>query len=158
MLTLRRAIDINRDAGAVFGLISDPARYPEFLVGITKWQLCSEKKRGLGASFRVLMRVGSIEAGGTVKVTDWQEPRTIAWRSERGVHQQGRWTVTPHEDGSTGLALEIGYDLGGGPVGWLVERVVGRIVAGNVHASLLTARRILTFDQASTGPLDVVSP
>src|ERR687887_1017636 len=75
VLTLRRAIDINRDAGAVFGLISDPARYPEFLVGITKWQLCSEKKRGLGASFRVLMRVGSIEAGGAVKVTDWQGAR-----------------------------------------------------------------------------------
>ena len=157
MITLRREIEINRDAEAVFALIADPVRYPEFLVGITKWELCSEKVRGLGTSFRVLMRVGSIEAGGTVKVTDWQEPRTIAWRSERGIHQQGRWTVTTHEDGSSELVLEIGYDLGGGPVGWLVERLVGRIVGGNVQASLLAARRVLTFGTDRAGPLDVVT-
>jgi len=158
MITLRRSIEVSRDAEALFALIDDPVRYPEFFVGITKWEVCSEKQRGLGASFRVLMRVGSIEAGGTVKVTDWQEPRTIAWRSERGIRQQGRWTVTPHEDGSSELALEIGYDLDGGPVGRLVERMVGRIVAGNVQASLLAARRVLTVERDPAGPLHAVTP
>ena len=158
MIKLSRSIHVDRDADSVFALINDPARYPEFMVGITRWELCSEKTRGLGATFRVLMRVGSIEGGGMVRVTDWQEPITIAWRSERGIPQQGRWTVTPHEDGSTELALEIGYDLAGGPVGWLVERVVGRIVAGNMDASLLAAKRILTFEERPASALRTVTP
>jgi len=91
--------------------------------------------------------VGSIEAGGVVRVTDWQEPRTIAWKSERGISQQGRWTVTPHEDRASELHLEIAYELGGGPVGELVERIVGRVVGGNMHATLLAARRILEFEE-----------
>ena len=147
MIELERSIEVGRDAGGVFALISDPARFPEFFVGITRWVRCSRKERGIGAEYRVLMRVGSIEAGGLIRITDWQEPTTIAWRSERGIHMQGRWTVTPREDGSTELRLEIGYDLTGGPVGRLVERIVGRIVGGNMQATLLAARRILQFEE-----------
>src|SRR5207244_11903739 len=98
MLKLRRSIDVETDPQRVFARIADPARYPEFFAGITKWQVCSEKGGGLGAEYRVLMKVGSIEAGGVIRVTDWLEPTTIAWRSERGIHQHGRWSVTPLED------------------------------------------------------------
>src|SRR4051794_39264122 len=99
MIKLERSITVERDPEHVFALISDPLRFPEFFSGITKWELCSEKQRGLGAEFRVLMRAGSVEAGGVIRVSDWVEPRTIAWKSIQGIHQQGRWTVTPHEDG-----------------------------------------------------------
>ena len=43
------------------------------------------------------------------------------------------------------MELEIGYDLAGGPDGWLVERVVARIEGGNMRATLLAARRILSY-------------
>ena len=149
MKKLIRTIRVDREAEAVFDLLADPARFPEFFVGITRWERCSQKDRGLGAEFRVLMRVGSIEAGGIVRVTDWQEPRTIAWRSERGIDQHGRWTVTPHEDGSTEVALEIAYDLSGGPIGRLVELLVSRVVGGNMAATMLAVRRILEFEDRS---------
>src|SRR5438105_2455707 len=147
MQKLRRTVVVDRESEAIFALIDGAARYPEFMVGITRWELCSQKRRGLGAEFRVLMKVGSIEAGGLLRVTDWEEPRTIAWRSERGVRQQGRWTLTPREDGSTEVALEIGYDLGGGPIGRFVELLVGRIVGGNMAATLLAVRRIVEFEE-----------
>jgi|SRR5437588_5463806 len=147
MIRIERSLEVEREPEAVFALISDPLRFPEFFNGITRWELCSTKQRGLGAEYRVLMKVGSIEAGGVIRVTDWQEPRTIAWRSERGTHQRGRWTVTPHEDGTTELALEITIDLAGGLIGRLVERVVGRIVGGNMAATLLAARRILVYEE-----------
>jgi len=154
---LERSIVVDRNTESVFELISDPVRFPEFFKGITKWELCSDKHRGLGAEFRVLMRVGSIEAGGLIRITDWQEPRTIAWKAERGVRQHGRWTLSPREDGATDLSLEIAYDLAGGPIGRLVERIVGRILGGNMDSTLLAARRILTFEERpmavrSTGP------
>jgi ribosome-associated toxin RatA of RatAB toxin-antitoxin module len=149
MQKLIRSADVEREAEAVFELLADPARYPEFFVGITRWERCSEKERGLGSEFRVLMRVGSIEAGGTVHVTDWQEPLTIAWRSERGVEQHGRWTVTPHEDGSSEVTLEIAYDLAGGLIGRLVELIVARVVGGNMAATMLALRRVLEFEDGS---------
>jgi len=147
MQTLKRSIRVDREPEAVFDLLSDPGRFPEFFVGITRWERCSAKERGLGAEYRLLMRVGSIEAGGVVRVTDWQAPLTIAWRSERGIDQHGRWTVTARDDGETDLALEIAYDLAGGPVGRLVEQIVARILGGNMDATLLAARRILTFEE-----------
>ncbi|MFN2543211.1 MAG: type II toxin-antitoxin system RatA family toxin [Actinomycetota bacterium] len=147
MIKLQRSLDVDRPAEEVFALIADPVRFPEFFSGLTRWELCSEKERGMGAEFRVLMRVGSIEAGGVIRLTDWQEPRTIAWKSLRGIDQHGRWVVTPHEDGSTELSLEIAFDLRGGLPGRLVERLVSRIVGGNMSATLRAARRILTYEE-----------
>jgi len=95
------------------------------------------------------MRVGSIEAGGVVRVTDWQAPLTIAWRSERGIDQHGRWTVTPHDDGTTDVSLEISYDLAGGLIGRFVELLVSRVVGGNMAATMLALRRILEFDDGT---------
>ena len=66
---------------------------------------------------------------------------------------QGRWTVTEREGGTTELALEIGYDLTGGPVGWLVERIVSRIIGGNMQATLLAAKRILADEERGAGQL-----
>jgi ribosome-associated toxin RatA of RatAB toxin-antitoxin module len=154
MRKLTRSIDVERGPDAVFGLLSDPARYPDFFVGMTRWERCSANERGLGAEYRVLMRVGSIEAGGIVRVTDWQEPLTIAWRSDRGVEQLGGWTVTPHEDGHSEITLEIAYDLAGGPIGRLVEVIVSRVVGGNMTATLLALRRILEFEE---GPRSAVA-
>ena len=151
MHKLIRSIEVEREPGAVFDLLADPSRFPEFFVGITRWERCSTKERGLGAEYRVLMRVGSIEAGGIVRVTDWREPLTIAWRSERGIDQHGRWTVTPHEDGHTEVTLEIAYDLAGGPIGRLVELIVARVVGGNMAATMLTLRRILEFEERPRG-------
>ena len=55
--------------------------------------------------------------------------------------------MTARDDGETDLALEIAYDLAGGPVGRLVEQIVARILGGNMDATLLAARRILTFEE-----------
>jgi len=121
MHKLIRSIDVDREPEAVFDLLADPTRFPEFFVGITRWERCSTKDRGLGAEFRVLMRVGSIEAGGIVRVTDWQEPLTIA------------------------------YDLAGGPIGRLVELTVARVIGGNMTATMLALRRILEFEERPRG-------
>ena len=55
--------------------------------------------------------------------------------------------MTPHEDGSTDVELEIAYDLAGGPIGRLVERIVSRVVGGNMAATMLAVRRILEFEE-----------
>lgn len=141
MKTLFHRVLIDRPAEDVFELVSDPDRYPEFFSGLSRWTLLSDRA-GLDARYRVLMKVGSIDAGGTVKVTRWEPPSEIAWEWEQGVHQFGRWRLRDR-DGRTDLSLEISFDLSGGPVGGLVERIAGRAVSRNLRASLMGARRLL---------------
>lgn len=144
---LRRQIVVESEAGAVFEVISDPGRYPEFFHGLTRWKLLSDEP-GPGARYRVLMKVGAIEAGGTVVVTAWDEDRRIAWKHEQGIHQHGSWQLTPAEDG-TEVTLEIGFDLSGGLAGKLVEHLAGRIVARNMRAALLGLRRLAESPRAT---------
>ena len=144
MISIRRSVSIERSPRDVFGLISDPRRYPEFLVGISRWEPKSSKRRGRGARYRVLMKVGAAEVGGLVEVVEWRQGKSIAWASERGLDHRGQWSVLPTA-GGTRLELEIEYDLPG-PGGWLVERIASRPVGRNMSATLLTARRILEHE------------
>jgi ribosome-associated toxin RatA of RatAB toxin-antitoxin module len=136
-----RSVLVRRDPEAVFALVADVARYPEFFRGMTRWEPCTDQVREVGACYRILMQVGSIEAGGVICTTEWDEPRTIAWTGERGIRQRGRWTLEPVADG-TRLTLEVGFFLPG-PLRWPVERLAGRIIGRNIHATLLAARRLL---------------
>ena len=147
------SISMNVEPEKVFALVSDPSRYCEFFEGVTRWKPLSDDV-GEGARFRVLMQVGSIEAGGTVRVTEWSDPTKIAWESEAGIHQKGRWLISEHPN-ETRLELEIEYSLSGGPAGWLVERMAARIVGRHIWATLLAARRILEFEQANDRKLHV---
>lgn len=88
MREIIQRIVVERAPAEVWNLISDAARYPDFFKGLTHWKLVSEKP-GLGARYRVLMQVGSIEAGGTVAVTEWKNSKVIRWESEQGIHQRG---------------------------------------------------------------------
>ncbi|MDQ3618742.1 MAG: SRPBCC family protein [Actinomycetota bacterium] len=147
MIRLTQRILIDDKPKKVFALISDPSRYPDFFVGITRWKPMTKKKRGQGARYRVLMAVGSIEAGGTVKVERWDEDVLITWGSEAGVEQRGRWELHPTDDG-TELLLQVEFALSGGPVGWAVERLAGRTVARNMWATLLAARRLIELERS----------
>ncbi len=148
MRTIRRTITIDSEPATVFRLIGDPARYPEFFVGITHWEARSRKRRGVGAEYRVLMRVGSVDVGGVVRIDRWEEPELISWTWQQGVHQEGRWELRQGDEG-TDLSLQIGFDLSGGPVGALVERLAGRIVGRNAWATLLAARRLVELEPSS---------
>ena len=141
-MRVSQRIHIDREPKEVFALLSDTPRYPEFLTAMTRWKPMSEKTQGVGARFRILMKVGSVEVGGIVEVTRWDEDACIEWSAVQGVRQAGRWLVTP-SDGGTDFRVEIDYDIGGGLVGKLVERIAARTITRNLWATLLGARRII---------------
>ena len=142
-MRISQRIRIEREPKHVFALVGDPERYPSLLAGMTTWKPVSGQTHGVGARFRTLMKVGSVEVGGIVSVARWEEDSCIEWIAEKGVRQSGRWTLTPAGDGGTELRLEIDYDIGGGLVGKLVERIAARTIARNMWATLLAARRIV---------------
>jgi ribosome-associated toxin RatA of RatAB toxin-antitoxin module len=144
-MRLEQKLLIERPPKDVFALVGEPSRYPEFLTSITSWKPMSDHQHGVGARFRVLTKVGAVEVGGVVSVDRWDEEEKISWSAEQGVHQSGSWTLTPL-DGGTELALVIEYDIGGGLVGRLVERIAARTLARKMWATLLAARRIVEND------------
>src|SRR5438445_3995645 len=141
-MLISQKIRIERPPADVFKLIGDPARYPAFLTGMTTWKPLSEQTQGVGARFRVLMKVGSVQVGGVVEVVRWEDGVTIEWTAVQGTRTTGRWVLSPAE-GGTDLRIEIDYEIGGGAVGGLVERIAARTIARNLWASLLAARRIV---------------
>jgi ribosome-associated toxin RatA of RatAB toxin-antitoxin module len=145
-MRVAQTISIEREPKEVFALVGDPARYPSFLTGMTLWKPLTEPATGVGSRFRTLMKVGAVEVGGVVEVTRWEEPVCIEWSAHQGVRQSGRWLLEPSEDG-TELRLEIDYDIGGGLIGKLVERLAAKTIARNAWASLLAARRIIEVEE-----------
>ena len=77
----------------VWEIVSDPERALSFMSGVTRWEVDGDKERGLGARYRMLMRVGSAEVGGLVEIVEWDAPRDLAWTSVTGVDQRGRWRL-----------------------------------------------------------------
>ena len=144
-MRIAQTIRVEREPKEVFALVSDPARYSAFLAGITTWKPLTDPSTGVGARYRILMKVGAVEVGGVVEVTRWEEPVCIEWSAIQGVRQSGRWLLEPADDG-TDLRFEIDYDIGGGLVGKLVERIASKTITRNLWASLLAARRIIESD------------
>ena len=141
MITVARTTTVHRPAGDVFAVIADMTRYPDLIVGITRWDPVGAVAGGVGDRHRVLMAVGSIEAGGIVRITAWRPDRTIGWTAETGVRQQGSWLLSPTPAG-TEVTLRLGFDLAG-PVGGLVERIASISVGRKLAATLATLRHVV---------------
>ncbi len=70
---------INAPIDRVWSIVSDPEYALSFMSGITRWEVASDPPRGLGARYRMLLRVGSAEIGGLIEIVEWDEPFNLAW-------------------------------------------------------------------------------
>ena len=133
-------IDISAPAESVWAFIDDPSHYLHFMAGITRWEVCSEQERGLGARYRMLMRVRSAEVGGLVEVVEFEEPGDMAWTSVTGLDQRGRWRLRERSPKRTHVELRLSYGVAGSGIGgWLAEH--------RFPSSHGRARRALSVDR-----------
>jgi uncharacterized membrane protein len=120
----------------VWDFITEPLNYPHFMTGITRWDVEGERRTGLGARYSMRMKVGSVEVGGLIEVTEFDPPFEIAWTSITGIDQRGRWRIRPREDGGADATLRLGYHAEGGLLGVITDRLAAPIVGGNLKRSL----------------------
>ena len=143
-------IEVAAPPELVWAFVTDPARTLHFMSGVTRWEVASPgTDRGLGARYRMLMRVGSAEIGGLIETVEYVEPYDVAWTSVTGIDQRGRWRLRHNGRSRTRVELRVSYGVAdAGILGWLAEQVAGPTVRGNLRRSLLELRRQVEHEQA----------
>jgi uncharacterized membrane protein len=132
----------------VWAAISDPERMLSFMSGITRWEVAGDQPTGLGARYRMLLRVGSAEIGGLIEVVEWDEPRDLAWTSVTGIDQRGRWRLRELAGDHTKVELRLAYGVAGsGLGGWIADRIAAPAVTAHLRRSLQELKRIVEQEQ-----------
>jgi carbon monoxide dehydrogenase subunit G len=140
-------IHVNASPAIVWEQVSDPARVLDFFAGVTRWEAAGGPRSGIGARYRMLMRVGSAEVGGLIETVEFSPERDLAWTSVTGIDQRGRWRLRPTSAG-TRVELRMQYGVaGGGIFGWLSELLGSPIVRGNVRRTLQQLKRAVEHEQ-----------
>ena len=138
-------LEISAPPALVWEYVSDPSRYLHFMSGITRWEVVGSKRVGLGARYRMLLRVGSAEVGGLIEVVEFVKDADLAWTSITGIDQRGRWRLRPADDGRT---LRLSYGVAGSGIwGWLADRVSAPTVRGHLRRSLQQLKRQVEHEQ-----------
>ena len=135
-MRVEETIAIDAPPEEIWEVISDPANYPGFMAGITRYDVESDHAQGLGARYSMRMAVGSAHIGGLVEVVEWDPPREMAWTSVTGIEQRGRWRLRDEDDGTTRVTLRLSYSAPGTFLSTVADVVSARMVKGNLRESL----------------------
>jgi uncharacterized membrane protein len=132
----------------VWAIVSEPESMLSFMSGVTRWEVASDSPTGLGARYRMLLRVGSAEIGGLIEIVEWDEPCDLAWTSVTGIDQRGRWRLRELPNGHTRAEIRLAYGVAGsGPAGWIAERIAAPAVTGHLRQSLHQLKRLVEQEQ-----------
>ena len=144
-------IQVAAPAEAVWAFIDDPSHLLHFMSGVTRWEVAdSERSSGMGARYRMLMRVGSAEIGGLVEVVEHDPPNDMAWNSVTGIDQRGRWRVRERDTQPprTDVELRLSYGVAGsGLLGWVAEQLAAPTVRGHLRRSLQQLKRQVEHEE-----------
>ena len=132
---------------SVWAVVSDPARALSYMSGVTRWEVVGDEPTGLGARYRMLMRVGSAEVGGLIEIVELDQPRELAWNSITGVDQRGRWRLRPAPGGRTRVEIRLAYGVAGSGIGgWVAERVAGPRVESHLKSTVRQLARLVEHE------------
>jgi uncharacterized membrane protein len=147
-MRVEQSIAIEASPEAIWELVSDPARYPSFMSGITRFDVAGDHVDGAGARYMMRMHVGSAQVGGEVEIVEYDAPNDMAWTSVTGIDQRGRWRLRARPEGRTHVELRLSYGVAGsGLFGWLAERVAAPTVQDNLRRSLHQLKRQVEHEQ-----------
>lgn len=132
----------------VWAVVSDPERALRFMSGVTRWEVEGDEPSGLGARYRMLLRVGSAEVGGLIEIVEWDPPRELAWTSVTGVDQRGRWRLRPLSAGRTRAEIRLAAGVAGsGLAGWVAERLAQPAVSAHLRTTVRQLSRLVEHER-----------
>ncbi|CAN5239812.1 AMP-binding protein [soil metagenome] len=137
-MRIEEQIEVQAPRAELWELIGDPAGWPGFMPGITRFDpedgpgpdLC------VGSRFSMRMHVGSADVGGLIEFVECDPRADLAWTSITGIDQRGRWRLRETSGGDTRVILRLSYGAPGGLLGLLTDRLAAGEVRHNLRASL----------------------
>ncbi len=147
-MRLSESVQVSAPPQAVWDFLAEPDNYLRFMSGVTRWEVVGDKRSGLGARYRMLLRVGAAEVGGLIEMVEFAEPNDMAWTSVTGVDQRGRWRIRDARDGRARVEFRYAYGVaGGGIFGWLSEMVAAPTLGRHVRRTLHQLKRQVEHEQ-----------
>jgi uncharacterized membrane protein len=141
-MRIEEHLDVAAPPQVVWDYLTDPDNYTVFMSGVTRWDVEGKRKRGLGARYRMLIRVGSADVGGLIEIVEWKPNRDLAWSSVTGVDRRGRWRLRELPEGGTRVTFRFAYGVAGsGIAGLLSEWVAARPLRRRFRRSLLNLKQ-----------------
>ena len=141
-MRIEQKVTVDAPRHLVWEYVTEPANYPVFIDGLTRWEVAGDRHKGLGARYRMLIRVGAAEVGGLIEIVEWQPEGDMAWSSVTGVDQRGRWRLRELGDGRTRVTFRFPYGVaGGGITAMIAERVAAVSLSRRFRVSLLNLKR-----------------
>jgi len=145
------AATISAPIETVWDVVSAPERALSFMSGVTRWESDGDGPAGLGARYRMLLRVGSAEVGGLIEIVEWNPPKELAWTSITGVDQRGRWRLRSLPAGRTQAEIRLAAGVpGSGVTGWIAERIAQPIVSSHLRTTVAQLRRLVENERMRT--------
>jgi uncharacterized membrane protein len=145
---IEQKVTVDAPRHLVWEYVTEPANYPLFIDGLTRWDVAGDRHKGLGARYRMLIRVGAADVGGLIEIVEWQPEGDMAWSSVTGVDQRGRWRLRELAEDRTRVIFRFQYGVAGGGIpGLIAERVAAVSLNRRFRVSLLNLKRAVE-DQA----------
>jgi uncharacterized membrane protein len=147
-MRLNESIVISAPPKRVWDYLAEPSNYLHFMSGITRWEVAGEQRSGLGARYRMLIRVGSAEVGGLIEIVEWHPEDDMAWSSVLGIDQRGRWRLREQPDGRTRVEFRYAYGVAGSGIpGWIAELVASPQLGRHMRRTLQQLKREVEHEQ-----------
>ena len=158
-MRVEESILVEASADRVWEIVSDPAGYPRWMKGITRWDVEGSKRKGLGARYTMRMEIGSAQVGSLIEIVEWDSPNDMAWTSVTGLDQRGRWRLRERQGEGTTVTLRLSYQAPGGLLGVISDRVSSPMIRGNLRETLKKLKREVEggqihMDEGTPGMVD----
>jgi carbon monoxide dehydrogenase subunit G len=143
-LRIEREISIGRPPDAVFTLLTDLERLPEWATIVVETREVSHRPLQEGCTFRQTVRVAGREIDTEWRVVRFESPREVAYQATGPLG--GRLSMTQRvrpDDGGSRVELEVDYELPGGLIGSVAARVLEAENEGAAEQSLVNLKELL---------------
>ena len=138
-MRVSRQVTIDAPAAAAWKLVGDPSLYPRFLRDIMRWEPVAAGE-GDHPRYRIEVRVGALEIGAIVEITDVSPPHELRWQSVSGIEHEGSWRVGSTGEDRCTVALELHYHAPEGLLGRVADATALPLLRVGLRDSLIRVK------------------
>jgi uncharacterized membrane protein len=118
-----------------FAYLDDYRNATKWMFGLQKFEPAGDKDHGLGAEFDGTFAVKPVKLHSTIRVTEWEQDKVIAFESIKGFKNWSTWRFQADGPSRTKINVKFSYELPGGLAGRALGKALEPIVALSVRHS-----------------------